>query len=185
MDCPNHKLLADYQNDDLNAVEKMMIRDHLVVCPKCRAIVSEYRIMESALKEPVLLEPTIDIERSVMKAISPKTPSRLSLGVLLTFSLALFVTVLYVSFDLGNNGVVAALQMGNAEASGILSLLIRLLTGSFKLIYAFYKIVDAFSRALTFGYMSAELLLLVTSIPSIIIARSLLRKRAVRTQAGK
>ncbi len=185
MDCPNHSLLAGYHSDELSAVEKMMIRDHLVVCPKCRSIISDYKIMENALREPVLLEPAIDIERIVMKTVSPKTPSKLSLGVLLLFSLSLFIALLYVSFDLSNNGVLAALQVGNANASSILGSLIRLLSGAFKLIYAFYKIVDAFSRALTFGLMSIEMLLLVLSVPSIFIAKSIFRKRDARSHVGK
>ncbi len=184
MDCPNQNLLLDFNGDELSPVERMIVREHLVVCPGCRLKVSEFKLMENALRDPLMLESPVDIEKKVMRMLFPGTPSRISLAVLLSLSFALFVTLLYVTFDISNNGVLAALQISGTDTTSLLGTLIRLLSNSFKVIYALYKILDAFARVLTFGWMSAEILLLVLSIPSLIVARLFLLRRNIR-QSGK
>lgn len=184
MDCPNNNLLLDYNNGELSSVERMIIRDHLVVCPACRTRLNTVKLLENALKEPVFLDPPADLEKNVMKMLFPRTPSRISLAVLLGLSFSLFVALLYVSFDVANNGVLTALQLSSSDTTSLLGSLIRLITSSFKIIYAFYKMVDAFARALTFGLMSVEMLMLLVSVPGLIVARRFLHKREMR-QTGK
>lgn len=184
MDCPNRDLLLQYSGDELSPMERMRVREHLVVCPHCRAIISDFKIMEGALKEPVWLDPPMDIEKRVMKALFPQTPSKISLGVLMTLSAALFIAILYVTFDVANNGVLTALQIGGAETTSLIGSLIRMITISFKVIYAFYKIVDAFARAMTFGLLSIEMLLMIVSVTGLIVARTVFHRNSAR-QTGK
>jgi len=177
MDCPNHKLLNDYTGDELNPVERMMVREHLVRCQECRSKINELKLIENALRDPIILEPSVNIEKNVMKLLFPQTPSRISLIVLLSLSFALFIALLFVFFDISNNGVLNALQFSGFQTTSFLGTLIRMMTGSFKVIYAFYKIFDAFTRVLTFGLMSIEMLLLILSIPGLIGVRLILRRR--------
>lgn len=177
MECPNHDRLIEYNGDGLTSVERMIIREHLVVCPRCRALIADYKSMDNALREPVMMEPPKDLERKVMRSLFPYTPSKFSLSVLWVFSFALFITLLVVMFDISNNGVLKALQLSSSETTSFLGSLIRLVTSSFKIIYAIYKIMDAFIRVLTFGLMSFEFFLLVLSIPTVMVMMMFFRKR--------
>jgi predicted anti-sigma-YlaC factor YlaD len=180
MECPNHETLVEYNGDGLSPLERMIVRDHLVSCPRCRSRVAEYKSMEIALREPVMIEPPMDLEKQVMKSLFPYTPSRLSLAVLWVFSFALFVTLLMVMFDVSNNGVLKALQLSSSETTGFLGTLIRLVTSSFKIIYAFYKILDAFIRVLSFGFISLEIFMLLLSLPSLMITLMIFKRKENR-----
>jgi hypothetical protein len=128
----------------LPAVEKSLIRDHLIVCEKCRVKLEAFERLEQTLNEPVYITPPAVIERNVLKHLFPLIPSYSSIFALIAASFLLLITSIYIYFDFANNSIVQAFQLTSHNTSNWIGSIIKAISTVFSAVYAVFKAINRF-----------------------------------------
>lgn len=143
MECLNHKKIQQTIDGDLTRVEKAMVRDHLIVCDRCRQEYEYHERLEQFLQEPVYIKPPEIIERSVMRTLFPRIPSYSSIFALIAASFVFIVTWIYIYFDFANNSLIQAIQMTSESTSNWIGSIVKFISTVFSGVYAVFRVVDA------------------------------------------
>ncbi len=144
MECLTNKKIHEYIEGILPAVEKSLVRDHLIVCGKCRAQYEAYERLEQTLNEPVYITPPAVIERNVLKQLFPLIPSYSSIFALIAASFLLLITSIYIYFDFANNSIVQAFQLTSHNTSNWIGSIIKAISTIFSAVYAVFKAISRF-----------------------------------------
>ncbi len=139
MECLNETTIHEYIDGGLTAVEKSIVRDHLIVCEKCRLRHEALEKIENSLAEPVFITPPAVIERNVLNTLFPRIPSYSSVAALIAASFLLLVSSIYIYFDFANNSIVRAFQMTSSNTSNWIGSIIRAISTVFSAVYAVFK----------------------------------------------
>lgn len=177
MECLNDLTIHDYIEGSLTAVEKSIVRDHLILCTGCRARYETYEKLEKSLVEPVHITPPPIIERNVLNMLFPRIPSYSSIFALIAASFLLLVTSIYIYFDFSNNSVIKALE---STSSNWLGSIIRGISTIFSTIYAIFKTINAFFEIIFKVNIGVEIIavavLLLLSLGFYSVSHLLLKK---------
>lgn len=144
MACLHDTKMQQFLEDDLNAVEKSLFRDHLITCAKCRVKYQGYEKLEKSLSKPVYITPPPIIEKNVLKILFPCIPSYSSIFALIAASFLLLITSIYVYFDFANNSIVRAFQLSSHNTTNWIGSLIKDISTIFSAVYAIFKAINAF-----------------------------------------
>jgi predicted anti-sigma-YlaC factor YlaD len=144
MECITDKKLHEYIEGDLTAVEKSIVRDHLIVCDECRARHEAFEMLEQTLNEPVYIEPPAVIEMNVLRKLFPRIPSYSSIFALIAASFLLLVTSIYIYFDFANNSIVRAVHLSSYNTSNWIASIVKAISTIFSAVYAVFKAVNKF-----------------------------------------
>ncbi len=144
MACLKSEKIHEYIEGSLPAVERSLVRDHLILCEKCRAQYEVYDRLEQSLNEPVYIVPPAVIERNVLKKLFPLTPSYSSIFALIAASFLLLVTSIYIYFDFANNSIVRAFQLTSHNTSNWIGSIIKAISTIFSVVYAVFKAINKF-----------------------------------------
>ncbi|MCK4760618.1 MAG: zf-HC2 domain-containing protein [Candidatus Aminicenantes bacterium] len=147
MACLNSETIQEYIDGELTNVENAMVRDHLIVCEKCRMEYDYYERLEKYLAEPVYITPPPAIERNVLNALFPRIPALSSVLSLIAASFILVVTWIYIYFDFANNSIIQALQLTTDKTSNWIASVIQMISAVFSTVYAVFKVINAFVDA--------------------------------------
>lgn len=180
MACLNDVQLLKYIEKDVSAVEQSMIRDHLIVCPKCRLKHSQLCQLENMLGEPLYLPPPEQIEKNVMKQIYSRIPTYSSVLTLIATSFVFLISWIYLYFDFSNNSFVQALRLTSDSTSNWISDIIKMISTIFSSVYAVYRAVNkAFTLLLNIdiGVEIFTLSVLILTIIFFYVVYQLLFKR--------
>lgn len=142
MECLNELTIHEYIDGGLTAMEKSIVRDHLIVCETCRLRHDALEKIEMSLCEPVYITPPAAIERNVLNTLFPRIPSYSSIAALIAASFLLLVTSIYIYFDFANNSIVRAFQMTSSNTSNWIGSVIRTISTVFSSVYAVFKAVN-------------------------------------------
>lgn len=142
MECLNEITIHEYIEGGVSAVEKSIIRDHLIVCEKCKLRHHAFEKIEKSLCEPVYITPPAVIERNVLNTLFPRIPSYSSVAALIAASFLLMVTSIYIYFDFANNSIVRAFQMTSNNTSNWIGSIIRAISTVFSAVYAVFKAIN-------------------------------------------
>lgn len=144
MACLNDSKIQDYLEDGLNAMEKSLVRDHFITCPKCRTKYQDYEKLEKSLSKPVFITPPPIIEKNVLRKLFPYIPSYSSIFALLAANFLLLITIIYIYFDFANNSIVQAFQLSSHNTTNWIGSLIKDISTIFSTVYAIFKTINAF-----------------------------------------
>jgi len=144
MACLSEIKIQKYIEGGLAAVERSLVRDHLIVCAKCRASYQRYEKLEKSLGEPVYITPPPIIERNVLRMLFPRIPSYSSIFALLAASFLLLITGIYIYFDFANNSIIQAFQLTSHDTSNWIGSIIKAISTVFSTVYAVFKAINAF-----------------------------------------
>jgi predicted anti-sigma-YlaC factor YlaD len=158
MACLNEFKIQEYIDGDLTAVEKSLVRDHLIVCANCRASYQRYEKLEKSLGEPVYIAPPPIIERNVLRMLFPRIPSYSSIFALLAASFLLLITSIYIYFDFANNSIVQAFQLSSHDTSNWIGSIIKSISTIFSTVYAVFKAINAFFEVIFKVNMGVEII---------------------------
>lgn len=144
MGCLTNDKLNEYIEGGLTAVEKSIVRDHLIVCDSCRTRYEAYEMLEQTLNEPVYIEPPAAIEINVLRRLFPRIPSYSSIFALIAASFLLLVTSIYVYFDFAHNSIVRAIHLSSYSTSNWIASLVKAISTIFSSVYAVFKAINKF-----------------------------------------
>lgn len=144
MACLHDIKIQEYIEGGLPAVEKSLIRDHLITCAKCRAKYQGYEKLEKNLVDPVYITPPAIIEKNVLRILFPRIPSYSSVFALLAASFLLLITSIYIYFDFANNSMIQAFQLSSHNTSNWIGSIIKTISTIFSIVYAVFKAINAF-----------------------------------------
>ncbi len=162
MECLNNKKIQEYIDGDLANVEKAMVRDHLIVCEKCKHEYEYYQRLEKYLQDPVYIKPPAVIERSVMKTLFPRMPAYSSIFALIAASFVLIVTWIYIYFDFANNSLIQALQLTSENTSNWIGAIIKVISSIFSAVYALFRVLNALIEVVFKVNVGVEIIGLMT-----------------------
>ncbi|MCK5057867.1 MAG: zf-HC2 domain-containing protein [Candidatus Aminicenantes bacterium] len=162
MECLNNEKIQEYINGELTTVENAMVRDHLIICKKCRFEYEYYERLEKYLEDPVYIKPPEVIERNVLKALFPRIPALSSVLALIAASFTLIITWIYIYFDFANNSIIQALQITSSKTSNFIASVIKIISTIFSAVYAIFKIINAFIDAVFKVNIGVEIIGLLT-----------------------
>jgi hypothetical protein len=148
MDCLREQKLSAYVDKTLNPIEMAMIRDHLIQCDRCR---QQYRILkglENSLRNPVVLPAPPRIRRTVMRQISGDMSYYSSLTALVAAGFLFMVTTLYLVFDFANNSVIKSFENASVRSGGIVSAVIKMISGTFRWLYSVLNTANTFIKTI-------------------------------------
>ncbi len=160
--CLNSERIQEYIDGALSSVENALVRDHLIVCEKCRREYEYYERLEKYLAEPVYITPPGVIETAVLKALFPRLPALSSILALIAASFTLIVTWIYIYFDFANNSIIQALQLTSDNTSNLLGSVIKMISTVFSAVYAVFRVINAFIDAVFKINIGVEILGLAT-----------------------
>lgn len=144
MECLTDRKIQDYIEKQCSMVEQSMIRDHLIVCEKCRHRHRQYLMVETVLGDPDYVDPPKKIETQVMKRIYSRIPTLSSIISLIAASFVLLVSWVYIYFDFANNSLIQALRLTSDNTSNWIASIIKVISTVFSTVYAIYKTVNKF-----------------------------------------
>lgn len=144
MECLTDKTINDYVSKNLNAVENSMVRDHLIVCDKCKQKYEQYLEIENTLKDPVFISPPKQIERYVLKRIYSRLPTYSSIFALISISFIFMISWIYLYFDFSNNSLIKALKLTSNDTSETIISIVKFISNVFSSTYAVFKAVNKF-----------------------------------------
>lgn len=144
MACLNDQNILKYIDKDVFGVEHSLIRDHLIVCPKCRLKYEQLSHLENLLADPVYRTPPEQIEKNVMKQIYSRIPTYTSVLALIAASFVFLISWIYLYFDFSNNSFVQALRLTSDSTSNWISAGIKLISTVFSSVHALYRAVNKF-----------------------------------------
>lgn len=162
MECLNSEQIQEYINGELTTVENAMVRDHLIVCEKCKLEYEYYERLEKYLEDPVYITPPQVIERNVLKALFPRIPALSRVLALIAASFTLIVTWIYIYFDFANNSIIQALQLTSSKTSNFIGAIIKIISTVFSTVYAIFRVINAFIDAVFKINIGVEILGLIT-----------------------
>lgn len=160
--CLNSEKIEEYIDGELSSVENALVRDHLIICEKCRREHEYYERLEKYLEEPVYITPPEIIEKKVLKALFPHIPALSSILALIAASFALIVTWIYIYFDFANNSIIQALRLTSSKTSNLLGSIIKTISTFFSAVYAIFRVINAFIDAVFNVNIGVEILGLLT-----------------------
>lgn len=144
MEClPEHRI-QEYCEGLLSPLEHGLVRDHLLVCPKCRRMQESHQLLHKKLQDAPLLTPPDAILTQVMKRLYPEMPVWPSVLAMLAASVLFLITWVYIYFDFANNSLIKALQMTGESTSTWITQIVRLISSVFSAVYASFKAINAF-----------------------------------------
>ena len=180
MECLNSEKIEEYIDGALTNVENAMVRDHLIVCEKCRIEYEYYERLEKHLQEPVYITPPPEIERNVLRQLFPRIPALSSVLSLIAASLALVITWIYIYFDFANNSIIQALQLTSSKTSNWIGAIIKVISTIFSAVYAIFRVINAFLDAVFKINIGVEIIGLFTFLVFIAVfylfSRMILKK---------
>ncbi|MCP4158167.1 MAG: hypothetical protein GY757_61275 [bacterium] len=144
MECLTDIKLNEYIEGSLTAVEKSIVRDHLILCQSCNQRYETYMNLEKTLMDPVFITPPDIITKSVMKQLFPFVPGYTSIFAFIAASFLLLVTSIYVYFDFSNNSIVQAFELTSDSTSNWLGAILKTISTIFTSIYAVFKAFNRF-----------------------------------------
>lgn len=139
MGCLTEIKIQEYIDENLNTIESSIIRDHLIICEKCKNKYDNYKKVEKHLNNPVYINPPKVIERNVLRRIFPMLPAYSSIFVLIGLGFMLLITGIYIFFDFANNSIIQALQLTSNNTSNWVASIIKIISAFFSSIYAVFK----------------------------------------------
>lgn len=142
MECLKNKTIQEYIDKSLNRYEQSIIRDHLIVCEKCRAKYEQFKKMEKLLINPVYKEPPAKIEKFVMNRLFSKIPTYSSIFVLISLSFVLLVSWVYIYFDFDNNSIIQAFKLTSNSYFNWITSIITFISNIFSSVYAIFKVLN-------------------------------------------
>ncbi len=180
MACLSEIKIQKYIEGGLAAVERSLVRDHLIVCVKCRTCYQRYEKLEKSLGEPVYITPPPIIERNVLRMLFPRIPSYSSIFALLAASFLLLIASIYIYFDFANNSIVQAFQLSSHDTSNWLGSIIKAISTIFSTVYAIFRAINAFFEVIFKVNMGVEIIglvmLLLLSLSFYSLSQLLLKK---------
>lgn len=162
MECLNNEKIQEYINGELTNVENAMVRDHLILCEKCRLEYKYYERLEKYLEDPVYIKPPEVIERNVLKALFPRIPALSSVFALVAAGFTLIITWIYIYFDFANNSIIQALRLTSSKASNFIASIIKIISTIFSAVYAIFRVINAFIEAVFKVNIGVEIIGLFT-----------------------
>jgi len=144
MECLRDEKIQHYIEKSLSSVEVSRIRDHLIVCKTCQLKYQQYVQVENGLADPVYTEPPAQIVKNVMKKIVVKLPTYSSIFALITASMVLLVSWIYIYFDFSNNSLIQALKLTSNSTSNWIGQVIKIISNIFSSVYTIYKSINKF-----------------------------------------
>jgi len=148
MDCLSEEKLSAYAEGSLSSIERAIIRDHLILCPRCQKKSREFHRLEKELERPVLVPAPAKIRRSVMRQISSDVSYYSSLTALAAAAFVFVVTTLYLVFDFANNSIIRTFQKASVDSGGIVSAIIKAISTTFKWFYSLLNTANIFLKTL-------------------------------------
>jgi predicted anti-sigma-YlaC factor YlaD len=140
---PDNKILS-YLDEEIKSIEQALIRDHLLVCQRCRLTAESYTKLHKILAQPPTNEPPAWLIPQIMKRIYPEVPKYTSIAALIAASFIFFVTWIYIYFDFSSNSLVQALQLTADSTSGWLVNIIKGISTIYNSVQAAFKACNAF-----------------------------------------
>ncbi len=161
MECLSETTLHEYIEGSLSAVEKSIIRDHLIVCTGCAARYEFYGNLEKSLSEPVFIAPPPIIEQNVLRMLFPRIPTYSSVFAFIAAGFLLLVTSIYIYFDFANNSIVQAFQLTSHSTSNWLGSIIKGISTVFSSVYGVFKAINAFFQIIFSVNIGVEIIALM------------------------
>lgn len=144
MECLDHKKIQLYVEKSVASVEQSIIRDHLILCEKCRLRYEQYINMEKYLNEPEYVNPPRVIEKYVLKRIYSRIPTYSSILTLIGASFIFLISWIYIYFDFAHNSIVQALRLTFNNTSNLFSSVVKIISSIFSSVYAIFKAINKF-----------------------------------------
>jgi len=144
---PDQKIL-DYLDGEIKSIEHSLVRDHLLVCSRCRQTADRYTELQKILAQPVHAEPPAWLVPQIMKRIYADTPRYTSIAALIAASFIFFVTWIYIYFDFSRSSLVQALRLTANSTSGWLVNIIKAISAIYTSVQATFKACRAFLEML-------------------------------------
>ena len=144
MACLNDEKIQKYIEKDIPGVEQSIIRDHLIVCPKCQLKHKQLSQLENLLADPVYLSPPERIEKNVMKQIYSRIPTYSSIFTLIAASLVFLISWVYLYFDFSNSSFIQALRLTSESTTNWISTIIKIISSVFSSVHAVYRAANKF-----------------------------------------
>jgi hypothetical protein len=158
MDCLTETKIQEYIDGTLNSVESAMVRDHIIVCGKCRKEYAYFEKLEKHLLHPVEIIPPPIIERSVLRTLFPMLPTYSSIIGLIAASFLLLVTWIYIYFDFANNSFIRAFQLTSKDTSNFIGSIIEGICAVFSAVFTVFKVLNRFLNILLGVNLGAEII---------------------------
>ena len=162
MECLSHRKIQEYINGDFSNMENAMVRDHLIVCGKCKLEYDYYEKLEKFLNKPEYITPPEIIERSVLKQLFPRVPAYTSVFALMAASFLLVISWIYIYFDFANNSLIQAIQMTSDNTSNWIGSIIKVISSIFSGVYAVFRVLNALLEVVFNVNMGVEIVGIVT-----------------------
>jgi hypothetical protein len=135
MACLSSKKINEYIEGELNPIEAAVTKDHLIMCKRCNHIYTELKSIEDSLLSPVLNKVPSGIEKVIMRKLNSEISYYSSLSALIIAVFMFLITSLYLIFDFANNSLIRSFENISANSSGVVSSVIKFISGTFQLLY--------------------------------------------------
>jgi len=146
-ECLTDKDILRYIDNELNPIEYSKVRDHLLLCEKCKKKYDELITLEKYLKEPVEIEMPETIIKNVMRKISTKIPLP-SLIALISATFVFIISWVYIYFDFSSNSIFQIVQTSSKGFLGWIGSIVRVIALIFKFIYATFVTINSLFYAI-------------------------------------
>jgi hypothetical protein len=175
MECLDNRKIHLFVEKGFTSVEQSIIRDHLIVCEKCRLQYEQYIKLEKYLNEPEYIEPPKVIEKYVLKKIYSKLPTYSSILTLIAASFIFLVSWIYIYFDFANNSILKAFHLTFNNTSNLFSSVIKTISSIFSSVYAVFKAINKFIAIIFDVHMGVEVISLSVLVLTILIIYAILQ----------
>jgi predicted anti-sigma-YlaC factor YlaD len=157
MACLSHEKIQAYIEKNLGNVERSLVRDHLIVCEKCRETCRQYEKIENALSEPAYVEVPEVVEKYVLRKLFSQVPTYTSVLALVAVSFVFLVSWIYIYFDFANNSLVQAFKITSSSTSKWISSIIQFISAVFSGVYTVIRTLNKFFEIVFNINISVEL----------------------------
>lgn len=185
MECLDNKKIHFYVEKGIAPVEQSIIRDHLVVCEKCRLQYEQYLKLEKYLSEPEYFEPPKVIEKQVLKKIYSKLPTYSSILTLIAASFVFLVSWIYIYFDFANNSILQAFHLTFNNTSSLFGSVIKIISSIFSSVYAVFKAINKFVEVIFDVNIGIEIFSLSVLVLTILFIYAILQVVSRRSKRQK
>jgi len=185
MECLDHKKILLYVEKGIAPVEQSIIRDHLILCEKCRLKYEQYLKMEKYLIEPEYVDPPKVIEKVVLKKIYSKLPTYSSILTLIAASFIFLVSWIYIYFDFANNSIVQAFRLTFDNTSSLFSSVVKTISSIFSSVYAVFKAVNKFIAVIFDVNIGIEVFSFSILVLTVLIIYGILQMVSRRSKSQK
>jgi len=162
MECLSPNKLQEYVDGGLSNMENAIVRDHLIVCNKCKLEYDYYDRLEQFLNRADYMVPPVIIEQNVMKQLFPRVPAYSSIFAFIAASFLLVITWIYIYFDFANNSLIQAMQMTSDNTSNWVGSIIKVISSIFSGVYAVFKVLNALIEVVFNVNVGVEIIGIVT-----------------------